>query len=101
MPTLYTIGHSTHTLEEFFDLLHTHQITHIVDVRSIPKSRHVPWFNENSLKASLHKEKIAYTHMAKLGGLRRVSKDSMNKGWRNASFRGFADYMQTPEFLRA
>ncbi|MHB1948648.1 MAG: DUF488 domain-containing protein [Gammaproteobacteria bacterium] len=99
MPKLYTIGHSTHTLKEFLEILHAHQITHIVDVRSIPKSRHVPWFNENTFKKSLRKEKIAYTHLAKLGGLRRTSKSSINMGWRNASFRGFADYMQTHEFF--
>lgn len=100
MPTLYTIGHSTHTLQEFLDILHVHQITQIVDVRTIPKSRHVPWFNEKELKASLRKAKIAYTHIPKLGGLRRTIKNSINMGWRNASFRGFADYMQTPEFFQ-
>lgn len=99
MPKLYTVGHSTRTLQEFLDILQAYQITHIVDVRTIPKSRHVPWFNENELKKSLRKCKIAYTHLSKLGGLRRTSRNSINKGWRNASFRGFADYMQTPEFL--
>ena len=99
MPKLYTIGHSTHTLQEFIDILHAHQIMHIVDVRSIPKSRHVPWFNEKELEASLRIENIDYTHLSKLGGLRRKVKNSINKGWRNASFRGFADYMQTPEFF--
>jgi uncharacterized protein (DUF488 family) len=99
MPKLYTIGHSTHTLKEFLEILHAYQITHIVDVRSIPKSRHVPWFNEIKFKNSLRKAKIAYTHLAKLGGLRRTSKNSINLGWRNTSFRGFADYMQTPEFF--
>lgn len=99
MPKLYTIGHSTHTLKEFLEILAAYEITHIVDVRSIPKSRHVPWFNENTFKKSLHKVKIAYTHLSKLGGLRRTSKDSINMGWHNASFRGFADYMQTPEFF--
>lgn len=100
MPTLYTIGHSTHTLQEFLDILHAHQITQIVDVRTIPKSRHVPWFNQKELKASLREEKIAYAHIPKLGGLRRTIKNSINMGWRNASFRGFADYMQTPEFFQ-
>lgn len=99
MPKLYTIGHSTHSLQEFIDILHAYQITHVVDVRTIPKSRHVPWFNENEFKKSLRKEKIAYTHISKLGGLRRTSKNSINMGWRNASFRGYADYMQTPEFF--
>ncbi|MGB6976468.1 MAG: DUF488 domain-containing protein [Gammaproteobacteria bacterium] len=96
---LYTIGHSTHTLQEFLDILHAHEITSLVDIRTIPKSRHVPWFNEKKLGISLRKEKIAYTHLPKLGGLRRTNKNSLNLGWRNASFRGFADYMQTPEFF--
>ena len=99
MPKLYTIGHSTHTLQEFIDILHAHQITHIVDVRTIPKSRHVPWFNEKEFETSLRIENIDYTHLSKLGGLRRTVNNSINKGWRNASFRGFADYMQTPEFF--
>ena len=98
MPKLYTIGHSTHTLQEFLTILHTHKITHIVDVRTIPKSRYVPWFNENKLRAALHKVKISYTLMPNLGGLRKTHKDSINQGWHNASFRGYADYMQTPEF---
>lgn len=98
MVTLYTIGHSSHTIEEFLTILRAQQITHIVDVRTIPKSRHVPWFNANELKKTLHKEKIAYTHMPELGGLRKTHKDSINQGWHNASFRGFADYMQTTEF---
>lgn len=99
MPKLYTIGHSTHPLQEFLDILHAHQIKHIVDVRTIPKSRHVSWFNEKALEASLHTEKIHYTHLPKLGGLRRTTKNSINMGWHNASFRGFADYMQTAEFF--
>lgn len=99
MPKLYTIGHSTHTLKEFIKILHAYQITHVVDVRTIPKSRHVPWFNKTEFKKSLRKEKISYTHILKLGGLRRTSKNSINLGWRNASFRGYADYMQTSEFF--
>lgn len=98
MTKLFTIGHSTRTLQEFLDLLHAHQIVHLVDVRTIPKSRHVPWFNEKEFKASLGKEKIAYTHLPKLGGLRHTSNNSINMGWHNVSFRGFADYMQTTEF---
>lgn len=99
MPKLYTIGHSTHTLQEFLDILHAHKIMHIVDVRTIPKSRHVPWFNDTELEISLREEKIDYTHLPKLGGLRRTTKNSINMGWHNASFRGFADYMQTLEFF--
>jgi len=100
MPKLYTLGHSTHTLQEFLEILHAHRIAHIVDVRTVPKSRHVPWFNEKELEAALLREKIAYTHLAKLGGLRRTIKNSINMGWHNASFRGFADYMQTSEFFQ-
>jgi uncharacterized protein (DUF488 family) len=96
---LYTIGHSTHTLLEFIDILYTYQITQIVDVRTIPKSRYVPWFNHNKLKTSLQRENIDYIHLAKLGGLRRVAQDSINMGWYNKSFQGFADYMQTSEFF--
>jgi uncharacterized protein (DUF488 family) len=99
MPKLYTIGHSTHTLQEFLDILDAYQIRHIVDVRTIPKSRHVPWFNEKELEASLQIKNINYTHLSKLGGLRRTVKNSINMGWHNASFRGFADYMKTPEFF--
>ena len=98
MPKLYTIGHSNHTLEEFIHLLQAHKISHVVDVRSIPKSRHVPWANEKALHQALRKEKISYTHLKKLGGLRHTNKDSINQAWINKSFRGYADYMQTPEF---
>lgn len=98
MPVLYTVGHSTHSLREFIDILHAHQIEHIVDIRTIPKSHKVPWFNKEKLKASLRKQKILYTHIPRLGGLRRSMKNSINEGWHNASFRGFADYMQTTEF---
>lgn len=98
MPKLYTIGHSTHTMKEFLSILLAYQITYIVDVRSIPKSRHVPWFNENKLKIALSRYSIRYTHLSALGGLRRTHKESINKGWHNPSFRGYADYMQTPDF---
>ncbi|MBY0273319.1 MAG: DUF488 domain-containing protein [Alphaproteobacteria bacterium] len=101
MPKLYTIGHSTRALNEFTAILHAYNITHLVDIRTIPKSRHVPWFNETPLKLALEKEKIHYTHMLELGGLRHTHKNSINQGWHNASFRGFADYMQTPEFYAA
>lgn len=98
MTILYTIGHSTHKLSAFLAILSAHQITHIVDVRSIPKSRHVPWFNQSRFKAALQRVKISYSHLSKLGGLRRPTKESINLAWHNASFRGFADYMQTPDF---
>lgn len=96
---LFTIGYSTHNLHEFIELLHIYGITHLVDVRSIPKSLHAPWFNKDCLSKSLRKEKITYVHMTKLGGLRHTTKSSKNLAWRNASFRGFADYMQTPDFF--
>jgi uncharacterized protein (DUF488 family) len=98
MPTLYTIGHSTRPLAVFIEILQAYNITHLIDIRTIPKSRRVPWFNEASLKKALNKAGIRYLHMAELGGLRHAHKDSINQGWYNASFRGFADYMQQPEF---
>lgn len=96
--TLYTIGHSTRELDKFLELLHSYGITNLADIRTIPKSRRVPWFNQNALKEALKKEKINYIHLAKLGGLRHAKKESHNLGWHNASFRGFADYMETNEF---
>jgi uncharacterized protein (DUF488 family) len=93
-----TIGHSTRTIEEFVGLLEAHGATCIVDVRKAPRSRHNPQFNEDSLPRSLHKVNLGYVHIPGLGGLRHAKRDSPNTGWRNASFRGYADYMQTPEF---
>lgn len=95
---LFTIGHSTHTIEEFIALLNAHNVRHLVDVRSIPKSRHVPQFNTDELASSLRAANIAYTHLKSLGGRRSTRKSSTNTGWRNASFRGYADYMATPQF---
>lgn len=95
---LFTIGHSTHSIQEFIALLNAHGIHHLVDVRSIPKSRHVPQFNSDSLEASLNAASIAYTHLKELGGRRHTRKNSINTGWRNKSFRGYADYMATPQF---
>jgi len=97
-PVLFTIGHSTHSIEEFIALLSAHGIRHLVDVRSIPKSRHVPQFNSETLASSLKTAGIAYTHLKNLGGRRYSRKDSTNTGWRNTSFRGYADYMATPQF---
>src|SRR5580704_3045579 len=96
--TVSTIGHSTHPIEEFIRILQAHAIARLVDVRTIPKSRHNPQFNIESLAASLQAAGIQYRHLPGLGGLRHARKDSMNNGWRNASFRGYADYMQTDEF---
>lgn len=95
---IFTIGHSTRPIEEFAELLRIYGIKEIVDVRSIPKSRHNPQFNEETLKQSLQLAHIRYRRLEKLGGLRHSKKDSINLGWHNVSFRGFADYMATPEF---
>lgn len=95
---IYTIGHSTRTISEFVDLLKAHEVKEVVDVRTIPKSRHNPQFNENTLHRSLNKKDIEYVHIAELGGLRHTTIESKNLGWNNRSFRGFADYMSTQEF---
>lgn len=99
--TVLTIGHSTRTLEEFISLLQAHGATCVVDVRTVPRSRHNPQFNKASLPEELKKAGLGYVHLPGLGGLRHTKPDSLNLGWRNASFRGFADYMQTPEFERS
>ena len=101
LPAVLTIGHSTRALEEFIRLLQSHAVTRVVDVRTVPRSRHNPQFNRDTLPASLKAAGIGYVHMAELGGLRHTTRDSPNTGWRNASFRGYADYMQTPEFEKA
>jgi uncharacterized protein (DUF488 family) len=95
---VFTIGHSTRQLEEFIDLLQDHGVTLVADVRTVPRSRHNPQFNRETLPEGLAAAGIGYRHLAGLGGLRRTRPDSPNTGWRNASFRGFADYMQTAEF---
>jgi uncharacterized protein (DUF488 family) len=95
---LFTVGHSTHSIDEFIGLLNAHGIGHLVDVRSIPKSRHVPQFNTDALAASLRAAGIEYTHLKALGGRRHSRKNSINTGWRNTSFRGYADYMATAQF---
>jgi uncharacterized protein (DUF488 family) len=100
-PSILTIGHSTRTLEEFIGLLHAHAATCVVDVRTVPRSRHSPQFNLASLPGSLKEAGLGYVHLSGLGGLRHARHDSVNLGWRNASFRGFADYMQTPEFAQS
>ncbi|SEN54028.1 Protein of unknown function, DUF488 [Nitrosospira multiformis] len=98
-PLLCTIGHSTHPLEEFINLLKKNEVKHLLDVRTVPRSRHNPQFNKETLPDSLWAMGIKYTHLPGLGGLRHARKDSINEGWRNASFRGYADYMQTQEFV--
>jgi len=96
-----TIGHSTRSIESFVEMLRAYGVKRLVDVRTIPRSRTNPQFNRESLAQSLAEAGIGYTHVAELGGLRHARKDSLNTGWRNASFRGYADYMQTPEFKAA
>ena len=96
--TVLTIGHSTRTIEEFICLLRAHGVSRVVDVRTLPRSRRNPQFSGDTLPGSLQGAGMAYTHLAGLGGLRRAKPDSINTGWKNASFRGYADYMQTPEF---
>jgi uncharacterized protein (DUF488 family) len=96
--TVYTIGHSTRSAGDFVALLDAHGVRKLVDVRTIPRSRHNPQFNADALPATLAASRIGYVHMPSLGGLRRPKPDSMNGGWRNLSFRGYADYMQTPAF---
>ena len=100
-PLVMTIGHSTRTLEEFIRLLQTHGVTCVVDVRTVPRSRHNPQFDKTALPQSLKEAGLGYVHMPGLGGLRHAKRDSPNMGWRNTSFRGYADYMQTPEFTRS
>ena len=95
---ILTVGHSTRTLETLIHLLQSHQVTLVVDVRTIPRSRHNPQFNRETLPDSLCAAGIDYEHMPGLGGLRHTRADSPNMAWRKASFRGYADYMQTDEF---
>ncbi|MGA2284981.1 MAG: DUF488 domain-containing protein [Dehalococcoidia bacterium] len=98
---MFTIGHSTRTIGELIELLKAHGVKRVVDVRTIPRSRHNPQFDIEALPQSLLSAGIVYEHIPSLGGLRHARKDSPNDGWRNASFRGFADYMQTEEFTEA
>ena len=97
-PVVLTIGHSNRTLEQFFSLLRAHEVKRVVDVRTIPRSRHNPQFNRDSLPAKLRAAGIGYVYLRKLGGLRSPRRDSVNLGWRNKSFRGYADYMGTERF---
>jgi uncharacterized protein (DUF488 family) len=99
---LYTVGHSTHSLEDLLRLLRASHIACLADVRTFPRSRHTPQFNKETLMIDLPKAALRYVHLPRLGGLRTSSgKGSPNTGWRNSGFRGFADYMQTDEFSRA
>jgi len=100
-PVIFTVGHSTRSLDELVEILRAHGVERLVDVRTIPRSRHNPQFNRAALGKALHNRRLSYRHMKALGGLRHARPDSINIGWRNASFRGFADYMQTPAFAEA
>ena len=95
-----TIGHSTRPAKEFIHLLKAHQVKRLVDVRTVPRSRHNPQFNRRQLSRALHSARLHYSYMPGLGGFRHSLRDSLNTGWHNASFRGFADYMQTSEFQK-
>ena len=99
--TIFTVGHSTLPIERFVALLQAYAIAMLADIRTVPRSRHNPQFNSDALGASLAAERIGYVPMPALGGLRRARKDSPNSGWRNAGFRGYADYMQTAPFAHA
>jgi uncharacterized protein (DUF488 family) len=101
MPAIFTIGHSTHPIEEFVRLLQAHSVEQLIDIRTVPRSRTNPQFNRDTLPNSLKAAGIGYLHMPALGGLRHPRVDSPNTAWRNASFRGYADYMQTAEFAAA
>lgn len=98
---ILTVGHSTRPIQDFLALLAAHQVQQLVDVRTIPRSRHNPQFNSEDLARSLSEAGIRYLHMPDLGGLRHARPDSINAAWRNLSFRGYADYMQTAEFEQA
>ncbi len=98
---IFTLGHSTLPIQRFLALLQTYGIDHLVDIRTIPRSRHNPQFNDTALANSLTAQHLEYLHIRALGGLRRARKDSPNIGWRNGGFRGYADYMQTEEFQDA
>lgn len=96
--TIWTVGHSTRSWEEFLGLLQENGIALLVDVRHFPSSARVPWANRNTLAANLSRAGIAYEHLVSLGGYRTPRPDSRNAGWRNAGFRGYADHMESPEF---
>ena len=98
LPSVLTIGHSTRSLDEFIEILQSFRIELLVDVRSFPGSRRYPHFNREALNGSLRASGIDYIHLPELGGRRRPLPDSLNMTWRNESFRGYADYMETDEF---
>ncbi|HCN84695.1 MAG TPA: Fe-S cluster assembly protein HesB [Sphingobacteriaceae bacterium] len=95
---IWTIGHSTRPLEEFLSMLHSFNIEMVADIRSFPGSRKFPQYNKEALSVSLPQNNIQYVHLKSLGGRRKVKPDSKNTAWRNAAFRGYADYMETNSF---
>lgn len=99
--TIWTVGHSTRAADEFIASLHAHDIRLLIDVRTVPRSRYNPQFNTEALAQRLAEDGLSYQHSAQLGGLRKPRRDSINLGWHNESFRGYADYMQTDEFWGA
>jgi uncharacterized protein (DUF488 family) len=99
--TVYTVGHSTRTFEGFLALLKKFRVGLLVDIRTLPGSKRHPQFNQENLKPALRRAGIRYLHLPSLGGLRKTRRDSVNTAWRNASFRGYADYMQTRDFVKA
>ncbi len=101
MTTIYTIGHSTRPSDEFLAILRAFAIERVADIRTVPRSRRNPQYDQESLKRFLEENRVEYFHLPALGGLRRPKKDSLNLGWVNESFRGYADYMQCAEFERA
>lgn len=99
--TIFTVGHSTRTIESFIGLLRAHEVQQVADIRTFPRSRRHPHFSRDALETGLANAGIAYRHFAALGGLRKPRRDSRNTAWRVEGFRGYADYMETPEFERA
>lgn len=95
---VWTIGHSNRSLDDFLNILTSHRIERLVDVRRFPGSRRLPHFSETSLRQSLHEIGIDYVHLPELGGRRTTKPTSRNTAWRNAAFRGYADHMETAEF---
>jgi uncharacterized protein (DUF488 family) len=98
MEQIFTIGHSTRPIDEFIDLLRSHDIVQLVDIRTVPKSRHNPQYGQEAIAQSLAEAGIEYVYLKALGGLRSKAKESVNDAWRNTSFRNYADYMQTEAF---
>lgn len=99
--SIWTIGHSTHTLDELIAMLQSFQIDLLIDIRRFPGSRRFPYFYKEALEFSLPKNDIKYVHLPKLGGRRKPLSNSHNSGWRVAAFRGYADYMETDDFVQA